>query len=107
MTEELNESQFTSMREDFFEHYRHLARQTIYDLDPSRADDRERFRTAQEVYDLAADLSNVRWIKVRRWAVAALNTAEPAEPPENLLDCERAFVEAALQIGRKSQGELQ
>lgn len=103
--EEASETQFTPLPPDYFEHSRRIAREAIGALDPSRAGDRERFQTAKELYDLASELSNARWSKVRRWAVAALDAGDPPALPENLLDYERVFLVDALQIGRTVGGE--
>ena len=99
--EEASETQFSPLSPDYYEQSRQIARAAIEDLDPTRAGDRERYRTAQEVHDLADELSNIRWAKVRRLAVAAIDAEEPPEVPANLLDYERAFLADALQLVRR------
>lgn len=103
--EEGSETRFSPLPPDYFEHARQIAREAIAALDPSRAGDRERFQTAKELHDLASELSNARWSKVRRWAVAALDAGDPPALPENLLDYERVFLADVLQIGRTVGGE--
>lgn len=99
--EEASETQFSPLSPDYFEHSRQIAREVITTLDPTNAGDREQFQTAKELYDLASDLSNIRWAKVRRLAVAAIDAEEPPEVPANLLDYERAFLADALQLVRR------
>lgn len=95
--EETSETQLSPISPDYYEHSRQIARAAIDSLDPQCADDRERYRTAQEVYDLADDLSNIRWAKVRRLAVGLMES-EGTTLPEHLTAVEREFLESALKI---------
>lgn len=95
--EEASETQFSSLSPDYYEQSRQIARAAIEDLVPTRAGDRDRYRTAQEVHDLADDLSNIRWAKVRRLAVGLMES-EGTTLPEHLTAVEREFLESALKI---------
>ena len=95
--EEASETQFSPLSPDYYEQSRQIARAAIEGLDPTRAGDRERYRTAQEVHDLADDLSNIRWAKVRRLAVGLMES-ESTTLPERLTAAEREFLESALEI---------
>lgn len=95
--EEASETQFSSLSPDYYEQSRQIARAAIEDLVPTRAGDRDRYRTAQEVHDLADDLSNIRWAKVRRLAVGLMES-EGTTLPEHLTAVEREFLESTLKI---------
>lgn len=95
--EETSETHLSPISPDYYEHSRQIARAAIEDLVPTRAGDRDRYRTAQEVHDLADDLSNIRWAKVRRLAVGLMES-EGTTLPEHLTAVEREFLESTLKI---------